>query len=101
MCRKNGTTPSMKIKSKRTATLSAFAAMTLSALSLSACGKTASGTGPDPFRDSLYREFPAPLKTFDDLDDFNIFWCLNRPMWIVRTATCDAVDGARKKRNAG
>lgn len=69
----------------------------LCALSSAGCGKTAAPTGPDPFRDSLYREFPAPLKSDDDVDDFNIFYCLNRPAWIAKNATCDAVDRARKK----
>ena len=72
-------------------------ALTMTTLFLSACGLFAKPspipTPTDAFKNSLYREFSAPL-TEGDIESFNKFYCLNRPDWIADSVTCLLVDEA-------
>ena len=67
-------------------------AMPILLIALSGCASKAITTPNKPFQDSLYREFPGPLETEHQIDRFNIFYCVNRPVWILPSSICDAVD---------
>jgi len=66
---------------------------------LSGCALFDSGTKTPPtdqtFKDSFYGEFPAPMASENEIERFNIFFCLNRPSWIRPSETCDIVDEAQ------
>lgn len=77
---------------KKIVTLAACAVMTGF---MSGCALFGGKTTPaETFTNSLYRDFPTPLQTEDDVLIFNIFYCLNAPDWIEPSEECAIVKDA-------